>query len=184
MDFILSLFFILIIMIFSGVLRTLVNKSVNKRADESSNRDDEFPTFNDNTNIEKEVQEEQKPEPKREGVQDLVELFQEYSIKKKNEIFSKDSLLNKYTTSSYDNDSDKKIKLKEKIKQKRKINQEEFDQAQKREVLDSLNKKEEQEKISASVKKVPALEKIRKLSYLKQAIVLSEVLGRPKGLDI
>ena len=50
--------------------------------------------------------------------------------------------------------------------------------------MDSLNKKGEHKKILASVKKEASLERVKKLSYLKQAIVLSEILGTPKGLDI
>lgn len=182
MDFILAIFFILVVTIFSGVLRSLVNKSVNKNANGSSNRDEELPTFNDNTYVEEEIEEEQKPEIKKEGLHDLIEMFQEYSLKKKNEVFSKDSYINKYTTSSYDNQKPKKVK--EKTKQKSDFDQVKFDQEQKKEVLDTLNIAKEQENILDSAKKVSALEKIKRLSYLKQAIVLSEVLGRPKGLDI
>ena len=36
----------------------------------------------------------------------------------------------------------------------------------------------------SSLKRKSSLEKIKKLSYFKQAIVLSEILGPPKGFDL
>jgi len=188
-NFFVSLFFIFIIFIFSGVFKNFIKKSVNKYEDENSGKDEESSIFNDNTHVEEEFDkynlfhqykrdsqeiEEQELETQRETIHDSAELFQDYSLKKKNETFSKDSYLNKNMTSFYDNDRNKKTK------QKKQYNQAEIAQEQKIEGLDSLNKIED---ITVSAKKGSALDKIKKFSYLKQAVLLSEVLGRPKGLD-
>ena len=178
MDFILSLFFILIILIFSGVFRTLLSKSINKKLSQNtSNEDDEQITYNDNTDYEKEIT---KSEEKK---TDLRELFEEYTLKRKNEVYNKDSYINKNTITFDNRVKAEKLKGKKDIIRKSRFKKEEVLQSKEREFLNSLNKKNTQENVALSLDKKPALDRIKKLSYYKQAVVLSEILGPPKGLD-
>ena len=178
-DFLMSLFFILIMIIFSGVFRTLLSKNVKKKFDQTSdNEADNEIIYNDNTNYEKEIKQEEVRKP------DIIELFQEYSLKKKNEIFSKDAYINKNTIYLDQKEKENRKKEKENIVSKRKLKQKEKSQSYERETLVSLNKKIEDDSISSSLDKEAAFERIKKLSYFKQAIILSEILGPPKGLDL
>ena len=179
MDFIVSLFFILIMIIFSGVFRTLISKSVKKKFDQSTvNDNDDRLTINDNTSYDKEVIREEEKKP------DILDLFEEYSLKKKNEVYNKDTYLNRNIISLNDKGEIEVKKEKEEIIHKRKMIQKEKLQSRKNEMRASLMDKIGEDHIALAIDKEPALKRIKKLSYFKQAVILSEILGPPKSFDL
>ena len=179
MEFFQTLFFILIMIIVSGVFRKLLSKKITKKLDQDSNTDeDETYVYNDNIHSEKEANKEEEKKP------DLFEMFEEFSLKKKNEVYNKDTYINRNTITQKIKGKAEERKEKEKESQRLNIKEKQRVQLEKKRALHTLKKEFDDQEYTSSFKKEPTLDRIKKLSYFKQAIILSEILGPPKGLDL
>jgi hypothetical protein len=162
----------------SGVFRSFLSKKVKKNLDQKPVTEDEDYVFNNNINYEKETKQEEEKKP------DLFEMFEEFSLKRKNEVYNKDTYINRNTISYNTKEKEEVIKEQENREQRLNVKEKQRTQFDKERTLYTLHKNKDEQEYASTIKKQSALDRIKKLSYFKQAIVLSEILGPPKGLDL
>jgi hypothetical protein len=171
MDNILYIILMIVIIIGSRVLKSFFNKTAKQKLDAKPDKMDEYQAINDEEDTgkgEKSV---------------LEELFKDYFIKKENQVYNKTAVLKEESIKKEDiSPLDIEIKKLKETKVEKKVIQEEeivIEPEVKNPVISSENKIEDN-----ILDKEPPLDRIKKLNYMEQAIVLSEILGKPKGFDI
>lgn len=158
--------FMIIIIIISSAIKSFFKKAAKQKYNNSSN-------FENQEQIN--VKNEEDTEKNESSI--LEQLFNDFTIKKESQVYNKAATLKNESISPLDIE----IKKYKEPKVDKKIIEEGIKIEPEVKKPEKYSEKKFEENI---IDKESSLDRIKKLSYLEQAIVLSEILGKPKGFDI
>ncbi len=166
MDNIVYIILMIVIIIGSRVFKAFFNKAAKQRLNTNENKIEDDQANYDN---------EEDAGKNEQGI--LEELFKDFTIKKDSQVYNKTSSLKQESNLPLDTEIKKyqepevdKKTFKEEIEFEPEVKKP-FKYSEKAFEDDIINEES-------------SLEGIKKLNYLEQAIILSEILGKPKGFDI